>query len=86
MDSGIGVYAGSHHSYTAFAPLMDKIIEDYHGHKKTDKHYSDMDYKKLDCPKFPADEDKMINSTRVRIARNMADVPLGPGISKEQRL
>ena len=27
VDSGIGVYAGSHDSYTAFAPLMDKIIE-----------------------------------------------------------
>jgi len=37
-DSGIGVYAGSHDSYTAFAPFFDKIIEDYHGHKKTDKH------------------------------------------------
>ena len=27
IDSGIGVYAGSHDSYTAFAPLMDRIIE-----------------------------------------------------------
>lgn len=26
-DSGIGVYAGSHDSYTAFAALFDKIIE-----------------------------------------------------------
>jgi hypothetical protein len=25
-DSGIGVYAGSHDSYTAFAPLFDKIV------------------------------------------------------------
>jgi hypothetical protein len=38
VDSGIGVYSGSHESYYDFAPLMDKIIEDYHGHKKTDKH------------------------------------------------
>jgi hypothetical protein len=37
-DSGIGVYAGSHDSYTTFAPFFDKIIEDYHGHKKTDMH------------------------------------------------
>ena len=27
VDSGIGVYAGCHESYTSFAPLMDKIIE-----------------------------------------------------------
>jgi hypothetical protein len=32
-DSQIGVIAGSHDSYTKFAPLFDKIIEDYHGHK-----------------------------------------------------
>jgi arginine kinase len=25
-DSGIGVYAGSHNSYEAFAPLFDEII------------------------------------------------------------
>jgi len=36
VDSGIGVYAGSHDSYYTFAPLMDPIIETYHGHKKED--------------------------------------------------
>lgn len=30
VDSGIGVYAGSHDSYTTFAEMFDKIIEDYH--------------------------------------------------------
>jgi len=28
----------------------------------------------------------MIKSTRIRVGRNMADFPLGPGVSKEQRL
>jgi hypothetical protein len=37
-ESGVGVYAGSHDSYYAFAPLFDKIIYEYHGHGKTDKH------------------------------------------------
>ena len=46
-DSGIGVYAGSHDSYTTFAPLMDKIIETYHGHAKGARHVSDMDHTKL---------------------------------------
>jgi hypothetical protein len=85
-ESGVGVYAGSHDSYTAFAPLFDKIILDYHGHSKTAKHFSDMDYTKLNCPKFPADEDAMINSTRIRVARNFADYPLGSNVTKEQRL
>ena len=85
-DSGVGVYAGSHDSYYTFAPLFDKIILKYHGHGKTDKHVSDMDFKKLDCPKFPKDEDAMINSTRIRVGRNLADYPLGSAASKEQLL
>jgi arginine kinase len=27
----------------------------------------------------------MIKSTRIRVGRNLADFPLGPGLSKEQR-
>ena len=27
----------------------------------------------------------MIKSTRIRVGRNLADLPLGPGITKEQR-
>ena len=64
---------------------MDPIIEQYHGHKKGDKHVSDMDYSKLKCPPFPAEDAAMIKSTRIRVGRNLADYPLGPGISKEQR-
>ena len=84
-ESGVGIYAGSHDSYYAFAPLFDKAIYKYHGHAKTDKHISDMDYTKLNCPKFPADEDKMINSTRIRVGRNLADYPLGSAVTREQR-
>ena len=85
-ESGVGVYAGSHDSYYAFAPLFDKIIEQYHGHGKTAIHKSDMDYTKLQCPKFPKDEDAMINSTRIRVARNLAEYPLGPAVTAEERL
>jgi len=28
----------------------------------------------------------MVNSTRIRVGRNLADYPLGPGVSKDQRL
>jgi protein-arginine kinase len=85
IDSGIGVYAGSHDSYTSFSALFDPIIEQYHGHKKGDKHVSNMDASKLVCPPFPAEDAAMIVSTRIRVGRNLAGVPLGPGISKEQR-
>ena len=85
VNSGIGVYAGSHDSYKTFAPLMDKVIEDYHGHKPEDSHVSDMDASKLTCPPLPQDEADMIISTRIRVGRNLEGYPLGPGVSKEQR-
>lgn len=44
-----------------------------------------MDYTQLKCPPFTADEAEMILSTRIRVGRNLAAYPLGPGISKEQR-
>jgi len=84
-NSGIGVYAGCHEGYYTFAALFDKIIQEYHGHGPNDKHISSMDHTKLNCPDFPADEDAMINSTRIRVARNLADFPLGTAITAAQR-
>jgi len=85
VDSGIGAYAGSHDSYTTFADLFDQIIEMYHKHGKDAKHVSCMDATQLNCPPLPEDEAAMIVSTRIRVGRNLADYPLGPGISNEQR-
>jgi len=84
-NSGVGVYAGCHEGFYAFAPLFDKIISEYHGHSPSDKHISSMDHTKLNCPDFPADEDAMINSTRIRVARNLADYPLGTAVTAQQR-
>jgi hypothetical protein len=83
VDSGIGVYAGSHDSYYTFSDLFDKVIEDYHKHGKMDKHVSNMDYNQLRCPPLPKEDADMIVSTRIRVGRNLADFPLGPGISRE---
>lgn len=85
VDSGIGAYAGSHDSYTTFAPLFDQIIDMYHKHGKDAKHVSNMDASQLNCPTLPEDEAAMIVSTRIRVGRNLAEYPLGPGISDEQR-
>ena len=82
-DSGIGVYAGSYDSYKTFSPLFDKIIEDYHGHKKEAVHSSDINFTKLNTPPFSEEESKLIKSTRIRVGRNLADYPLGPGLSKD---
>jgi len=55
VDSGIGVYAGSHDSYYAFNGMFDRIIKEYHGHDVGDKHISSMDSSKLNAPPFPAE-------------------------------
>ena len=52
QDSGIGLYAGSHDSYTTFNKLFDKVIKEYHGHDVNDKHISDMDAEDLENADF----------------------------------
>jgi hypothetical protein len=42
-----------------------------------------MDFTKLNTPPLPVDEAEMIRSTRIRVGRNLADYPLGPGLTKE---
>jgi creatine kinase len=39
----------------------------------------------LENADFPAEDAAMVNSTRIRVGRNLAGYPLGPGVSKDQR-
>lgn len=84
IDSGIGVYAGDEETYTLFSPLFDPIIEEYHGFSKEDKHTSNLNPEDLNAPN-PDPEGKYIISTRIRVGRNVDNMPLGPAISREQR-
>ena len=84
IDSGIGVYAGDAESYTVFSPLFDPIIQEYHGFSKKDVHKSNRNPKDLDAPNIDPEGDYII-STRIRVGRNIKNMPLGPAISKEQR-
>ncbi len=84
IDSGIGVYAGDAESYTLFSELFDPIIEDYHGFNKDDAHKSNLNPDDLNAPN-PDPEGKYILSTRIRVGRNVDNLPLGPAITREQR-
>ena len=86
LDSGIGLYAGSHGAYSKFNKLFDKVIQDYHGHGPADQHVSDMSSEGLENAEFSEADAAMVNSTRIRVGRNLANYPLGPGVTKEQRL
>jgi len=84
LDSGIGVYAGDKESYSTFAPLFDAIIKDYHGFSLTDSHKSNLNADDLKAPN-PDPQGKYIVSTRIRVARNFDNMPLGPALTKNQR-
>lgn len=83
-DSGIGAYVGDEESYEVFASLFDPIIKEYHGFSKNDKHKSNLNPDDLNAPN-PDPKGEYILSTRIRVGRNVKDLPLGPAISKEQR-
>ena len=85
QDSGIGIYAGSHDAYTKFNKLFDQCVTNYHKHGPEAKHTSDMTSDGIENAEFTEEDGAMIKSTRIRVGRNLADYPLGPGVSKEQR-
>mgnify|MGYP001773639058 CR=1 FL=1 len=84
-DSGIGVYAGDEESYSLFSLLFDPIIKEYHGFSRSDKHKSNLNENDLNAPN-PDPKGEFILSTRIRVGRNIKNMPLGSAISKEQRL
>ena len=88
LDSGIGLYAGSHSSYTKFPKLFDAVVEDYHKHKTTDMHVSDMTSEGIENAEFDETDAAMIKSSRIRVGRNLDGYPLGQVFprSKEMKL
>jgi hypothetical protein len=65
--------------------LTDKIIEIYHNYKSSDSHKSDWEVEKLGLEEGALDE-KYCVSTRIRVARNLKDFPLGTFLERDQRL
>eukprot|EP00051_Salpingoeca_urceolata_P035696 m.30963 g.30963 ORF g.30963 m.30963 type:complete len:426 (+) comp9601_c0_seq1:692-1969(+) len=84
QDSGVGIYAGDEESYVVFAPIFDRVIEDYHGgYTATDRHVSDMDPSKVTGNADPSGD--YVISTRIRVGRNISGLGLSPGITRAQR-
>lgn len=42
-----------------------------------------MNASKINAPPFSPSDAAMIKSTRIRVGRNLADFPLGPGVTKQ---
>jgi protein-arginine kinase len=85
-DSSVGVYAGDEESYTLFSPLLDKVIEDYHGHGPQSMHRRDLAVESLGAVGDLDPSGERIVSTRIRVGRNLKGFAFAPAISKEGRL
>lgn len=82
-DSAIGIYAGDVESYTVFKEIFEPVIAEYHGFGQGDKHISDFSPVGLTNPD---PEKKYILSTRVRVARNVAQYTFANHIKLRERL
>jgi protein-arginine kinase len=86
LDSGIGVYAADSECYQVFAPLFNPIIEEYHSPYKTSEsqpfnlNFEEINFDSLEKAKT------LVQSTRIRVARNLEGYPLTSGLSTKQRL
>lgn len=84
QDSSIGIYAGDAESYALYSDLFNPIINDYHGFGENDNHVSRINSEVLQCSN-PDPDNQYILSTRIRVGRNVAAMPLGPAITNPQR-
>ena len=62
------------------------MILNYHQHPPGAPHPSDMSSEGIVNAEFPNEDSEMVVSTRIRVGRNLAGYPLGPGVNKDQRL
>jgi len=84
-DSSIGVYAGDQECYEKFALLFDPVIQTYHGFPKDGKHKRNLNTADLGNLPDLDPTGHHINSTRIRVARNLKDFAFTPAVSKEAR-
>ena len=85
QDSRIGVYAGDAEAYQLFAHLFNPIIEEYHGFKPDEQEHGKLKTQALTVAN-PDPEGRYLLSTRIRVGRNLDGFPLGPALSRAQRL
>ena len=80
----VGCVAGDEESYKTFSKLFDPLIEKRHGgHKKTDRHKTDLNPSNLiGDAKF---DQNYVASCRVRTGRNIQGIALPPWCTRAER-
>nr|BAA95594.1 arginine kinase [Nautilus pompilius] len=86
LDSGVGIYACDPDAYTVFAPVLNKVIQDYH--KTSSVSHPEPDFGDIDNLEFSDldPEGKLIASTRVRVGRSHDSFGFPPVLTKEDRV
>ena len=87
-DSAMGIYAGDAECYKTFAPIFDLVIEAYHSlslSRSSSDHQTDSFPQTHVSFPDPDPEKKYILSTRIRIARNLVNLPFTPIIDATNR-
>lgn len=87
LDALVGVYAPDAEAYTLFAPLFDKIIEDYHG-LGPDQKQPPVDLGEGKTKEFPPldPKGKYIKSTRIRCGRSLNGYQFNPCLTEDNYL
>ncbi|MBI9090034.1 MAG: arginine kinase [Desulfobacterium sp.] len=82
-DSSIGIYAGDAESYQLFSKIFIPVIEAYHGCPTNRIHRSDLTKASLSDSDLSCGH---IQSFRIRVARNIANLPFPPLIDSATRV
>jgi len=78
-----GIVFGDEDTYETFKDLYDRIIEEIHNFKTTDKHPApDLEGSKLDGGEL---DDKYVKSCRIRTGRSVRGLCLPPAMSRAER-
>jgi creatine kinase/arginine kinase len=83
VDSEVGCYAGDADSYRCFAPLFDPIIAKLHGTSSHYRHTEDFGVGSI--PALSPAYDAVVQSNRIRIARNLRAYPFPSHMTTVQR-
>lgn len=81
-DSHIGIYAGDAQTYTLFKEILNPVIRTYHQITGPIRHESRLD--PLDLPDLDPNN-RLIVSTRIRVARNLSCHAFSPNITTQNR-
>jgi creatine kinase len=85
MIKTIGAVAGDAQCYDAFKDFFDEVIKLRHPNFAGNGHSTDLDWTKVSDQPLDPDGAGRVVSVRLRLNRNLRDIPMSPACSLEER-